>query len=266
MTLKLKLIPIQTFDVRVWATAVAARLLIYCLQKQPYPTLGRTQPHIISSGPTVGVQSKSLLRDLHDYLKHMTVQKISLIGKKLILRDWQENDLPIYQHWLHPQHRWYQFDGPYYGKPSAENVPNIVAKLKKSLPDDRQKNPRTRLVIATQETNQFIGLVSWYWQGKETNWISVGIVIHDESLWGQGLGYEALGMWCDYLFQAMPTIVRLDLRTWSGNYGMMHLAEKVGFQEEARFRMARIVNGEYFDGMGYGILREEWNQLYPDGF
>lgn len=47
---------------------------------------------------------------------------------------------------------------------------------------------------------------------------------------------------------------------------MMALARKLGFTEEARFRKARIVNGEYFDGMGYGILRKEWDARYPDGF
>jgi putative hydrolase of HD superfamily len=47
---------------------------------------------------------------------------------------------------------------------------------------------------------------------------------------------------------------------------MMRLAEKVGYAEEARFRMARIVAGEYYDGMGYGVLRAEWEDRYPDGF
>lgn len=36
----------------------------------------------------------------------------------------------------------------------------------------------------------------------------------------------------------------LDLRTWSGNHGMMRLAEKLGFLQEACFRKARIVRGE----------------------
>ena len=134
------------------------------------------------------------------------------------------------------------------------------------MPEEQALQPRRRLVIAQKENDQFVGLVSRYWQSKETNWLSIGIGIYDDSLWGQGIGYEALGLWCDYLFQAMPILTRLDLRTWSGNYGMMQLAQKVGFQEEARFRMARIVKGEYFDGMGYGVLREEWEQLYPDGF
>jgi hypothetical protein len=37
----------------------------------------------------------------------------------------------------------------------------------------------------------------------------------------KGIGFEALGLWMDYLFEALPRIARLDLRTWSGNTGMM---------------------------------------------
>jgi putative hydrolase of HD superfamily len=47
---------------------------------------------------------------------------------------------------------------------------------------------------------------------------------------------------------------------------MVQLAEKLGFREEMRLRQARVVQGEYFDGMGYGILRQEWETLYPNGF
>jgi len=121
-------------------------------------------------------------------------------------------------------------------------------------------------VIADRRTDTLPGRVTFYWQSKETNWLSVGIGLYDPEAWGKGLGYEALGLWSEYLFEAIPDLVRLDLRTWSGNAGMMHLAEKVGFVEEARFRKARIVNGEYFDGMGYGVLREEWRERYPYGF
>jgi len=44
------------------------------------------------------------------------------------------------------------------------------------------------------------------------------------------------------------------------------LAEKLGYIEEARFGKARFVHGAYYDGMGYGVLREEWEQRYPAGF
>jgi RimJ/RimL family protein N-acetyltransferase len=74
---------------------------------------------------------------------------------------------------------------------------------------------------------------------------------------------EALSLWTGYLFDAFPDIVRLDLQTWSGNTGMMRLAVKLGYQLEAHFRKARIVKGQYYDSLGYGILREEWRERYP---
>lgn len=64
----------------------------------------------------------------------------------------------------------------------------------------------------------------------------------------------------------MPELARLDRRTWSGNPGMQRLAEKPGYQLEARFRKARIVKGAFYDGLGYGVLREEWRARYPRGF
>ena len=47
---------------------------------------------------------------------------------------------------------------------------------------------------------------------------------------------------------------------------MVRLAERLGFSREACFRRARIVDGEYYDGLGYGVLREEWEERYPGGF
>jgi len=150
--------------------------------------------------------------------------------------------------------------------PPPEEIPMIIEKTRTRILDHDFSDPRTRLVIARRGDNHLIGLVTCYWISQETNWLAAGIVIYDPALWGQGLGYEALGMWTDYLFAQRPEIVRLDLQTWSGNAGMMRLATKLGYQLEARFRKARIVNGEYYDSLGYGILRDEWQARYPDGF
>jgi putative hydrolase of HD superfamily len=46
----------------------------------------------------------------------------------------------------------------------------------------------------------------------------------------------------------------------------MRLAEKLGYRLEARFRKARVVDGVHFDALGYGILKEEWQARYPEGF
>lgn len=40
----------------------------------------------------------------------------------------------------------------------------------------------------------------------------------------------------------------------------MKVAERIGMKEEARIRNARIVDGEYFDAIKMGMLREEWEE------
>jgi RimJ/RimL family protein N-acetyltransferase len=39
---------------------------------------------------------------------------------------------------------------------------------------------------------------------------------------------------------------------------MIKLSKKLGFKQEACFRKVRVVGGKHFDGLGFGILREEW--------
>ena len=65
-------------------------------------------------------------------------------------------------------------------------------------------------------------------------------------------------MWIEQIFDEKRKIVRLGLSTWSGNIGMIKLAQKLGMIKEAEYRNARIINGEYFDSVSYGILRSEW--------
>lgn len=42
---------------------------------------------------------------------------------------------------------------------------------------------------------------------------------------------------------------------------MMRVGEKLNMQIEARIRKARYYNGEYYDSIKMGILREEWESI-----
>ena len=191
---------------------------------------------------------------------------IHLPGQRIVVRDWLAADIAPWLAAHEPGRAWQALDGPYYGRPSPERLQERAARLRAQIQTSDFPDPRQRLVIAAMGSDQLLGTVNAYWISQETNWLAIGIALFDEARWGQGLGYEALGVWHDYLWQAHPAIVRLDLRTWSGNHGMMALALKLGYREEARFRRARIVAGDYYDGLGYGILREEWTARFPDGF
>jgi RimJ/RimL family protein N-acetyltransferase len=191
---------------------------------------------------------------------------VQLYGTQIVLRDWQIADLEAFACWMAPGHEWQALDGPYYPVPDSDEILAMVAKKRAQIETGELPTPRQNLAIAGIRTDELMGHVNWYWQSQETNWLSLGIGIYNPNHWRRGIGYEALGLWSDYLWCALPAIVRLDLRTWSGNRGMMRLAEKLGYKEEACFRRARIVNGVYYDALGYGVLREEWQERYPDGF
>lgn len=191
------------------------------------------------------------------------MEKIELTGKQVHLRDWLLTDLEAYSHWLQPGHRWQELDGPYYKTDTTpESIRSLIERIRTRIENGNLSTPRQNLIIADPIHNDLIGQVSRYWISEETNWLAAGIVIYNPDLWAKGYGTEALGLWTDYLFAAFPQIVRLDLQTWSGNTGMMRLATKLGFQLEARFRNARIVKGAYYDALGYGILREAWQERH----
>lgn len=196
----------------------------------------------------------------------MHLPMIRLEGRRIDLRDMRLGDLERYAFWMEPHQRWHELDGPYYPKATPDQLRRKIDRQREEIESGQLDDPRRSLVVVDRETDTLRGHATWYWQSEETHWLSIGIGLYDPGLWGKGYGYEALGLWGEYLFRAMPELARLDLRTWSGNIGMMRLATKLGFREEARFRKARIVDGVYYDGMGYGVLREEWDARYPDGF
>ena len=117
--------------------------------------------------------------------------------------------------------------------------------------------------MIVNKKNELIGEVNWYWKSKETNWLEIGIVIFDEKNWGKGIGIQAMRLWICEMFESKTELVRIGLTTWSGNEGMIKLAEKLRLKKEAEYRKARIVDGKYYDSISYGILREEWFAINP---
>ena len=124
-------------------------------------------------------------------------------GVKIRIRDWLEKDLELWEQWLQPGNKWRDFDGPYFPGRNSEQIRDLVAGKGVLIRSQDFGNPTQDKVIADLETDILVGRVSRYWQSKETFWLSVGIDIYDPELWSSGFGYEALGLWCDYLFIAL---------------------------------------------------------------
>ncbi|WP_420112735.1 GNAT family N-acetyltransferase [Pseudactinotalea sp.] len=178
-------------------------------------------------------------------------------GAAVSLRDWESGDAARLTDLLVPERPWHETNGPYFGRPTAQDLAGLRRRLLELAESPALPEPRTSLGVVRRSDDLLVGTVTWYWESEETDWRRLGIVLWDESVWGQGLGREALTLWTDYLFAATDAL-RLDLATYSGNPGMVALAKRAGFVEEARMRRARRWAGGVHDAVVLGVLREEW--------
>ncbi len=146
---------------------------------------------------------------------------------------------------------WKKWDAPYF---PHESVPY----------DDFMKTS-TKLIgkdnfWAITINEKVYGIVSYYFEDDQGKWLEFGIVIHESQRWGKGIGTRALKLWVNHLFESF-SIRRVGLTTWSGNERMIRVGEKLGMKLEGRIRQVRFYEGNYYDSIRMGILREEWNAI-----
>ncbi|AZB42314.1 N-acetyltransferase [Bacillus sp. FJAT-42376] len=168
----------------------------------------------------------------------------------------EENDLEeLYQLRYGEEHpEWKKWDAPYF---PHERISFEEYKMKQA-----EKQQGMEAII--QAGKKTIGTIIYYWEHQPSNWLEIGITIYLPEYWNGGYGTEALSLWMDHLFETM-SIPRVGITTWSGNERMMRAAEKQGMKLEGRMRKCRYYNGEYYDSIRMGILREEWETRKSGG-
>ena len=80
-----------------------------------------------------------------------------------------------------------------------------------------------------------------------------------ESARGHGIGLAALRHMTELVFSRHPDKRRIEGETRADNIAMRKVFERGGYAQEAVYRSAWPgTGGEYFDGIGYAILRADW--------
>ncbi|MDT8862602.1 GNAT family N-acetyltransferase [Alkalihalobacillus sp. MEB130] len=146
---------------------------------------------------------------------------------------------------------WKKWDAPYFEHKSISYEKYLTNKDNLVYQDD---------YWIIEVDGNIIGTVSYYWEHKPSNWLEMGIGIYDRKYWNGGIGTRALTLWINHLFNTIP-LVRVGFTTWSGNHRMVKVGEKLGMTLEARLRKCRYYNGEYYDSIRMGLLRDEWEQF-----
>jgi|SRR5690625_1911109 len=171
----------------------------------------------------------------------------------LVIRPIKRQDLDILWELMYKEDapEWKKWDAPYF---PHESMP--YEKFMESA--DTLINQDERWVILINDV--VFGTVSYYFEDVQQVWLEMGILILEGQNWGKGIGTRAISLWMSHIFNSLP-VQRVGLTTWSGNKRMIRVAEKIGMKIEARIRKVRLYEGQYYDSIRMGILREEWNNL-----
>ncbi|MGW0522881.1 GNAT family N-acetyltransferase [Crossiella sp. NPDC003009] len=111
-----------------------------------------------------------------------------------------------------------------------------------------------RLIVEVDDTAT--GFVAWDTRshGRGRYW-EIGIVLLPE--WrGQGIGWRAQAMLCDYLFLHTPA-ERIQAGTHPENHAEQRSLVKAGFQHEGVLRAVEWRAGQWRDGYLYSRLRSD---------
>jgi RimJ/RimL family protein N-acetyltransferase len=100
----------------------------------------------------------------------------------------------------------------------------------------------------------FVGLWEILWNQGNT---SVGIGIGERDCWGKGYGADAMRLAVGFAFREL-NLRRVTLEVFGYNPRAIRSYEKVGFKEEGRQREYLHRDGQRYDLVHMGILREEW--------
>jgi RimJ/RimL family protein N-acetyltransferase len=85
----------------------------------------------------------------------------------------------------------------------------------------------------------------------------VGLLIGERTVWGRGLGTEAMRALLRHAFDTL-NLNRIALRVFENNVRAVRVYEKLGFVREGRLRQDHYREGRYVDVLVMGLLREEW--------
>lgn len=108
--------------------------------------------------------------------------------------------------------------------------------------------------LTEDELIGFVVLFNIKWR-NQTSEMAIGIGA--EAYRGKGYGHDALQLILRYGFSELG-LRRVGLTVLSYNAPAIKAYERVGFKHEGTIRQAIFRDGQHFDLLQYGILRDEW--------
>lgn len=129
-------------------------------------------------------------------------------------------------------------------------------KLRKSYENGFFTGEDSKTFFVLSETNEQVGLVRLFDLGDDIPVFDIRLL---SKYRGMGLGPQVVNWLVAYVFNQYPEKQKLEAFTRQDNYAMRCVFNKCGFVKEAYHRKSwKDKDGNCFDSIGYGIIREDW--------
>jgi RimJ/RimL family protein N-acetyltransferase len=174
-------------------------------------------------------------------------------GERVYLRPAERNDIPYFVRWFN--------DAETASFLSLRAPMSIAAEEQwfERLQADNGKS-RWHFVMCLLATDQPIGTIGLFDVDEVNGSAGMGIMIGEKSLWGKGLGTDALNALLDFGFGELR-LERIWLEVNDDNLRGKRSYEKSGFKFEGTERHAMYRDGRHRDIDLMSILRDEWSAL-----
>lgn len=188
-----------------------------------------------------------------------TFPEISISTERLLLRPFEEEDVPALVEMMDEEHvrAWTPVPTPY-TEAHARQWVTIAA------PAERTRGRGIVFAVAEALTQRLVGAV----QLHSTDWrLRAAEVLFVTASWARGEGYapEALLATAEWVFRDQG-FERLELRTAAGNSAAQQVAQKAGCISEGVLRSAGLVRGPEPEGQSTEIRTDliVWSLLPED--
>ena len=124
----------------------------------------------------------------------------------------------------------------------------------KSLPT---RNDMLVLAIVSKISETHVGNISLQNINRINRCAEFAIIIGEKSAWGKGVGKEAARLVISHGFLSL-NLHRIECGTFENNFSMQKIALSIGMRLEGTRRKKAYKDGNYYDVLEYGMLREEF--------
>jgi RimJ/RimL family protein N-acetyltransferase len=171
-------------------------------------------------------------------------------GQKVRLREYRREDIPL---------RLKYINDPEVGRSLTPDVPYPMTlhEEEKWFESLTAVGDTYKFAIETIEDNQFIGGCSINGVDWKNSVATIGIFIGSKSHRGIGYASDALHVLLDFIFLQM-NINKVRLVVYSYNQPAIRCYEKCGFKTEGVLRQEIYKDGNRYDKIAMGLLKEEY--------